>query len=310
MKRRHSQSRFSLQDLNSPKAGGEGGDGKQKYFTPRVQIDAKSKNIIDGAQQKLQERLDSIAAKLERAKVMHSNDDESTNDDILKDFKLSGKVQFYDENWKETLEKAQSNTDFNEMLRSFITNFQELNAQKVDLTELPPKSDRQYVDSLIDMFQRNISDMYKKSVNQTYSQLKDQIQQAEFNLDVLAQQFEQSIDTLKKDLQRFKKQLTAQTDNQAKKEQKLKEIKLKYQHNQEMPQYFPLMVPLAEPKRSAIVRDKYRPKAQTALPTLPSIHTSLVSSKFAKDLPPPADEDGVETFYFEGYKDTNNFAMF
>ncbi|EAY03617.1 hypothetical protein TVAG_161560 [Trichomonas vaginalis G3] len=307
MKRRGSTNRFNLEETKpqSPMGTLNSDNRPRSFYEGRIQIDPKSKNIIDTAQTKLQERLDLISAKLNRAKATQLNDDDLENEDILNNFKLSGKVQFYDENWKETLEKAKTEKDFNTVLASFVQNFTEINAQKVDLTELPPKSDRQYVDSLIELFSKNISEMYKKSVNQSYSQLRDQIQQAEFNLDVVSQQFEQNIDTLRKDLTRFKKQLSAQADTQYKKEQKVKELKLKLQHNtQEIPQYFPLMVPLTEPRRPAIVRDKYRPKTHTALPSLPSIHAQLVSHKFAKDLPPPSN-DGAET-----WSDWDDMQMF
>ena len=240
---------------------------------------------INDAKAKLQERIDSINARFKRIQeIPLVSDDKPKNDDG--NISISGITQFFDEKWKDTLTHIQEQ-DYDEALSAFMGSFNELLEQKVGLDELREKADRIYVDSIIDEMNENVAKMLSDSVHKKYDEIRDQLQQAEFNIDTISQQFESSIDFLKKDLIRIKKQTIVDDDQYLTSRITQEPKKVHYQLSPQpykKEQCFPLMVPLTKVEKPHPIREKYRPKSHLISPSLPPVNSHQISNDFVRKI--------------------------
>ena len=243
------------------------------------------KKRIAEAKEKLQERIDSLNERLVRAQGIPFVPDETENGEKEnEDIALSGIIQIFDEKWKETLDELR-NKNYDEAINKFMANFDEIMEQKVDLEELREKADRTYVDSILDEMNANVHAMLSDSVHKKYDELREQLEQSEFNIDTLAQQFDSSIELLKKDLIRFKKQAidTEEPFDPKKITQDPRKIRLKVVQ-EEKKQSFPLKTPLERSSKPHPVREKYRPRSQLISPSLPPVKGNQLSNEFVKTI--------------------------
>jgi len=162
---------------------------------------------------KLKERLSSIFTRLQRVKYSNTSIDNVTSDAFqsdeseLRNLKITpGQIDFYDENWRDIIKQVKTK-DIDGSLQSFVNNFILLSSQKVDLSELPEKSDRQYVDSLIEEMNQSVQQHIDESLEESYCNIRDELEQARINIETIRQQFDQNIEMLKKDLQKSKKSM-------------------------------------------------------------------------------------------------------
>ena len=168
---------------------------------------------IAATENRLQERILSISTRLQRIKygtyipdpnspyILNTDDSESRNLKIT-----PGQVDFYDDNWVDVL-KLVKDKNYEAALQSFVQTFQDLSTQKVDLSEIHEKSDRQYVDSLIDDINSSVQNLLNDTIQTTYSDIKDELQQAKQNVETIRQQVDQNIELLKKELHKTKKSI-------------------------------------------------------------------------------------------------------
>ena len=234
---------------------------------------------INDAKAKLQERIDSLNERFVRIQGIPLVSDEKQNNEDGP-ISISGIMQFFDEKWKDTLTHIQQK-NYDEALSAFMANFNEILEQKVDLDELREKSDRIYVDSIIDEMNENVAEMLNDSVHKKYDEIREELQQAEFNIDTISQQFESSIDFLKKDLIRFKKQMDVEEPyitSRITQDPKKRHYQIPQQVKKE--QCFPLMVPLTKVSKPHPIREKYRPKSHLISPSLPPVYTQQISNEY------------------------------
>ena len=240
------------------------------------------KKRIEATKAKLQERIDSINQRLRRAQGLSLVSDENEVKLLSdKDLEIAGKIQFFDEKWKETLSELKEK-HFDEARKFFMTNFDDLLEQKVDLSELPEKADRTYVDSLLDEMNENVDNMLNDLVHQKYDGIRDQIEQAQFNMETLTQQFETNMDVLKRDLIRIKKQSTVTEEPFDPKKITQDPMKIRIQAQEKIEHNFPLMVPLSKTVKPHPVREKYRPKSRLVQPNLPPVSSFRITNEYAK----------------------------
>jgi hypothetical protein len=244
------------------------------------------KNRIEAVKTKLNERIGSINERFLRARGVPLVPDEDESLLISnKDLEISGQIRFYDEKWRETLSGLKGKY-FDRAKEYFMMNFNVLLEKKVDLSDISVKADRSYVDSLLDEMNNNAENMLDDLFHQKYDEIRDKVEQAQFNLETITQQFESSIELLKRDLIRIKKQAIVTVEpfdpkkiTQDPKKIRIKEKPPKIKHN------FPLMTPLSNTVKPHPLRDQYRPKSRPQRPSLPPIDAFKITNEFVKIAP-------------------------
>lgn len=231
---------------------------------------------IEQTEARLNERIESIAKRFLRTKGATDLIDDAEQ----RNFQITpGQFDFYDDNWTETVDFAKKQ-QYTEALEAFATNYKKLASEKVDLSELPEKSDRQYVDSLIDEVNTSVNGQLKQIVETKYSTLREQLLQAHMNVDSIRQQFHQTVDFLRKDLYRIRRSLIHEDEKPQEvvsarpdaNEHKMHQIELRHSN---IIHTFPLMDPPSPTvKKHTPVRTKYKPKVMPFEPNLDNVEVT------------------------------------
>lgn len=175
------------------------------------------------------------------------------------------RIEFYDASWREVLELIKKKEPV-ESFKKLIENLKVQCEAKSDISDLPDKASRQYVDTLLWEIGSSARSELDEELQASFSMIKAELMQAKSNVETIKEHFQANIEELRNELNDYRKSLMNVGEEQEVTLLHNVQPKQTPTHVHTHPRVQPTLMMTSPIKRPQIYRTPYRPRVKPFVP--------------------------------------------